>query len=86
MNSLSKKSRSLSILKVVQHAAQKTNVFDKSRAEPNKFELCRAKKRHMDMNIKTSGSTLLTIQYIFYKNAGVQNKPYHLNLSFPKFR
>ena len=36
MNSLSKKSRSLSILKVVQHAAQKPNVFDKPRAEPNR--------------------------------------------------
>ena len=36
MNSLSKKSRSLSILKVVQHVAQKTNVFDKPRAEPNR--------------------------------------------------
>ncbi len=36
MNSLSKKSRSLSILKVVQHATQKTNVFYKSRAEPNR--------------------------------------------------
>ena len=51
MNSLSKKSRSLSILKVVQHAAQKPNVFDKPRAEPNKFELCRAKKRCMKMNV-----------------------------------
>ena len=36
MNPSSKKSRSLPILKVVQHVAQKTNVFDKPRAEPNR--------------------------------------------------
>ena len=29
----------------------KMNVFDKSRAEPNKFELCRAKKRCIVMNV-----------------------------------
>ncbi len=86
MNSLSKKSRSLSILKVVQHAAQKTNVFDKSRAEPNRVRAMPSKEKAHGYEHKTSGSTLLTIQYIFYKNAGVQNKPYHLNLSFPKFR